>query len=102
MQQIDVGLGRPLSIQLVDNSPGAGHSLAQLNLRGATGASVLAIIRDGVGTVPTASELLRVGDIVALSGTREAIEAARVLMLDGVLVVVTPPVLTDEARTTEH
>ncbi|HEY1100105.1 MAG TPA: cation:proton antiporter, partial [Myxococcota bacterium] len=44
-EQIDVGLGRPVSIQLLDGSAGAGKTLAQLNLRGATGASALAIIR---------------------------------------------------------
>lgn len=98
MEQIDVGLGRPLSIQLIDNSPGAGRSLAQLRLRGATGASVLAIIRDGVGTVPTAADLLRVGDIIALSGTREAIEAARVLLLEGVV----PATSAAPAATTPH
>ena len=85
MEQIDVGLGRPLSIHLVDSSPGAGRSLAQLNLRGATGASVLAIIREGLGRAPAAAELLHVGDIIALSGTSEAIDAARVLLLEGVV-----------------
>ena len=95
MEQIDVGLGRPVSVQLAANSPGAGRSLAQLNLRGVTGASVLAIIRTGVGTVPSASELLHVGDIIALSGSRDAIDAARILLLERV-VPTAPPLLTDE------
>jgi len=54
-----------------------GKTLAELNLRGLTGASVLAIARgeDGV-IVPVASEILRAGDLLALAGTRDAVAAA--------------------------
>lgn len=81
LEQIDVGLGRPVSLQLERTSPAVGQTLAQLNLRGVTGASVLALIRDGVGTVPTANEPLQSGDIVALSGSRDAIESAERVLL---------------------
>jgi len=80
IDQIDLGLGRPLSVQLGGDSPALGKSLVDLDLRVATGASALAIIRDGVGDVPTGHEVLRVGDILALSGTREAISAAAVVL----------------------
>ena len=53
-----------------------------LNLRGITGATVLAITRADEGSlVPTATEKLRPGDVLALAGTREAVEAARRLLL---------------------
>lgn len=47
-----------------------------------TGATVLAIARgeDGV-IVPTGHEVLEEGDILALAGSREAVEAATELLL---------------------
>jgi CPA2 family monovalent cation:H+ antiporter-2 len=55
--------------------------LSQLNLRGVTGASVLAIQRGDEGVlVPTATDVLRVGDVLALTGTHAAIDAARALL----------------------
>ena len=55
--------------------------MAQLNLRGATGATVLAITRGDAGLlVPTATEILRDGDVLALAGTAEAIGHAKVLL----------------------
>jgi CPA2 family monovalent cation:H+ antiporter-2 len=75
------GLGEPVAVRLRAGSPAAGLSLSELGVRGKTGASVLAISRgDGSVIVPTASERLREGDILALSGTHEAIEAARELL----------------------
>jgi CPA2 family monovalent cation:H+ antiporter-2 len=52
--------------------------LAQLNLRGRTGATILAITRtEGGVLVPAAEELLRAGDVLAVAGTHDAIEAAK-------------------------
>jgi CPA2 family monovalent cation:H+ antiporter-2 len=71
------GLGDPLPVRLEASSPAVGKSLAQLGVRGVTGASVLAIVRgDGGVIVPSAGEVLRAGDTLALAGTREAVEAA--------------------------
>jgi CPA2 family monovalent cation:H+ antiporter-2 len=51
-------------------------------LRGRTGATVLAIARDGGSIVtPPATERLRANDLVALTGTRDAIGAASELLL---------------------
>jgi monovalent cation:H+ antiporter-2, CPA2 family len=62
-------------------SPAAGKSLAEMGVRGRTGASVLAISRgNGSVLVPTASEGLREGDVLALSGTHDAIDLARDLL----------------------
>jgi CPA2 family monovalent cation:H+ antiporter-2 len=78
------GIGEPSPIRLEPGSPAVGKTLAQLNLRGLTGATVLAILRGEHGAiVPTAHEVLQSDDVLALAGTHEAIEAARSL-LEGV------------------
>jgi monovalent cation:H+ antiporter-2, CPA2 family len=77
------GMGEPVSAEIPPASAAIGRSLAQLNLRGATGATVLAITRaDGNVPLPTAGEVLRAGDVLALAGTHEAIEAALRLLRD--------------------
>jgi CPA2 family monovalent cation:H+ antiporter-2 len=59
----------------------AGRSLAEVHLRGLTGATVLAIGRaDGGVQVPGPGERLRVGDVLALAGTEEAVRAAAELV----------------------
>jgi monovalent cation:H+ antiporter-2, CPA2 family len=75
------GLGEPIPVALDEMSPALGKSLAELNLRGITGATVLAITRGVEGVlVPTANEVLRAGDVLALAGTHEAIDSARALL----------------------
>src|SRR6267143_899498 len=75
------GLGSPTRFTLAEDSPAVGRTLASLNLRGATGATVLAIARGGEGVlVPTGHEQLRVHDVLALAGTEEAVAAARGLL----------------------
>ncbi|HEU4576869.1 MAG TPA: cation:proton antiporter [Polyangiaceae bacterium] len=72
------GLGVPTLVQLEPPHAAVGRSLASLNLRGVTGATVLAITRPDQGVVlPTAKDPLRAGDVLALAGSTEAIEAAR-------------------------
>jgi len=71
------GLGAPVPVRLDAGSPAVGKTLAQLGVRGVTGASVLAIVRGEAGViVPSASEVLRAGDVLAVAGTREAVAAA--------------------------
>jgi CPA2 family monovalent cation:H+ antiporter-2 len=80
------GLGEPTPIRLEEDSDAVGQSLQSLNLRGVTGATVLALIRDGEGLlVPTATETLRVGDVLALAGSQEAIGRARRLLEHGLM-----------------
>jgi CPA2 family monovalent cation:H+ antiporter-2 len=74
------GLGEPVAIRLDPDGPGVGKTLADLNLRGRTGASVIAIIRGSVPVVPTANEPLVAGDVLAIAGTRDAIEAATAML----------------------
>jgi CPA2 family monovalent cation:H+ antiporter-2 len=75
------GIGEPTPVQLQDGSPAVGKSLTELNLRGLTGATVLAIGRGEEGLlVPTPREILRAGDVLALAGSHDAIDAATELL----------------------
>jgi len=76
------GLGAPLAVELDESSPAVGRTLAQLNLRGRTGATVLAISRPGARVlIPAAGEQLQAGDVLALAGTQDALDAARAVLL---------------------
>ena len=76
------GLGELVPVRIEDRSAAVGKTLAQLNLRGVTGASVLAIVRGDQGViVPVAGEVLRAGDVLALAGTRDALAAAAELLV---------------------
>jgi CPA2 family monovalent cation:H+ antiporter-2 len=81
IDQILPGLGTPTAVRVATTSPLAGKSLGGANLRGLTGATVLAIQR---GThsiaVPSASDMIEVGDVLALAGSADAIGAATVLL----------------------
>jgi CPA2 family monovalent cation:H+ antiporter-2 len=84
VQHLLPGLGEPIPLRLSEHHTAVGKTLAQLNLRGITGASVLAIARGDQGViVPMASEVLLAGDLLALAGTRDAISAARQVLLTG-------------------
>jgi CPA2 family monovalent cation:H+ antiporter-2 len=74
------GLGEPVPVKIDEHSPAIDRSLAELNIRGRTGATILAITRRGEDgariLVPSGKETLRVGDVLALAGTQEAVDAA--------------------------
>lgn len=74
------GLGEPVAVRVRPESIAVGRSLAQLNLRGATGATVLAI-RRGDDQIPTplGRDVIHAGDIVAVAGARDAIAIARAI-----------------------
>ena len=75
------GMGEPVPLRIPATSAAAGRTLAELNLRGLTGATVLAIVREGEQiAVPTARETVRAGDVLAVAGSRDAIDAARTLL----------------------
>ncbi len=82
IQALLPGLGEPMPVEIEATSPAVGKTLAQLDVRGSTGATVLAIRRGEHGMlVPSARELLQAGDILALAGTHEAVAAARELLV---------------------
>jgi CPA2 family monovalent cation:H+ antiporter-2 len=75
------GLGEPIVHTIGPGSKCIGRSLKDLNLRGLTGATVLAIERaPGEIIFPTAEEILRENDTIILTGTREAVSAAQDLL----------------------
>jgi CPA2 family monovalent cation:H+ antiporter-2 len=77
------GFGGITPVALPIGAPAVGRNLAELDLRAKTGASVLAITRDGGGiATPSPREPLRAGDVLALAGSEQAIAAARALLLE--------------------
>ncbi|MEO7823075.1 MAG: cation:proton antiporter [Gemmatimonadaceae bacterium] len=72
------GLGEPVAIRVAPHSLAAGRSLASLNLRGATGATVLAI-RRGEEQIPNplGREIIYSGDLLAVAGEHDALAVAR-------------------------
>jgi CPA2 family monovalent cation:H+ antiporter-2 len=75
------GLGPMAEVRVGKHSPAAGQTLAEIDLRGRTGALVLAIVRGEQGIVnPTGRDALAAGDVLALFGTDEAIAAANALL----------------------
>jgi monovalent cation:H+ antiporter-2, CPA2 family len=78
------GFGGLVSVTLDPASGAVGKSLAELNLRARTGATVLAISRgEGGFATPEPQEPLRAGDILALTGSDDAIAAARSVVTTG-------------------
>lgn len=78
------GIGEPSPVLLDESSFAAGRTLAQLNLRGRTGASVIALVHSTQGViVPEAHQILSAGDVLALVGTAESIVAATRLLQTG-------------------
>ncbi|MFY0532081.1 cation:proton antiporter [Nannocystis pusilla] len=74
-------------VTLSATSPAIGQTLAELNLRARTGASVLSINRASAGVVlPEAHERLQVGDTLTLAGGHEAVERASALLLRGIVI----------------
>ena len=75
------GLGTPTPLPIRAGSPAIGRSLRQLNLRGVTGATVLAIRRrQGELVLPGPDDVLAEGDVLALSGSLDALAAAGELL----------------------
>ncbi len=76
------GFGDTRTVRLPDGAPAVGRSLADLDLRARTGATVLAIARaDGGFASPEPHEALRAGDVLALTGGDDAIAAAQHALL---------------------
>jgi CPA2 family monovalent cation:H+ antiporter-2 len=75
------GLGHPTVLTILQDSPALGRSLEQIGLRGRTGATVIAIKRGESQVIfPEADDVLRLGDLVVLTGSDESLELARNLL----------------------
>jgi CPA2 family monovalent cation:H+ antiporter-2 len=76
------GLGSPTPFRMSEGDHGVGKSLAELDLRGRTGATVLGITRGGAGiAAPSKLERLEADDTLVLVGTTEAITAAKEILV---------------------
>jgi K+:H+ antiporter len=75
------GLGDFTALRIVEGSAADGRTLGQLNLRGRTGATIVALLRGDLRIAfPEAGERLQAGDLVALTGSHEAMDAAGALL----------------------
>ncbi len=80
-QELLAGLGSPVSVPIAAGSSAVGKTLAELNLRGLTGATVLAIQRpEHPVVVPSGEDRIAAGDVLAVAGTTTAVESARRLL----------------------
>jgi CPA2 family monovalent cation:H+ antiporter-2 len=71
------GLGDPVSVPITPGCPAEGRSLAELDVRGRTGASVIAVkSAKGPVMMPGGDQVLRAGDVVVLVGSHRAVDAA--------------------------
>jgi CPA2 family monovalent cation:H+ antiporter-2 len=78
------GLGQPVSMEVGADDYAVGRSLSELDLRDATDATVLVIIRPGESVIlPVGKEVLREGDVLALAGAEEAVDKAKALLRSG-------------------
>jgi CPA2 family monovalent cation:H+ antiporter-2 len=81
LEHLVTGLGSPIPVELSPHAAAVGRTLAEIKLRGLTGATVLAIQRGNESVVvPSGHERLCEGDVLAIAGTREAVEAAKGLL----------------------
>jgi len=74
-------ISRIRPVRLAATSGCQGRTLAEVRLRELTGANVVCVFREGLGTtVPTGDFLLRSGDIVHLIGSPESLSSAEGLL----------------------
>ncbi|HTL06517.1 MAG TPA: cation:proton antiporter [Gemmatimonadales bacterium] len=82
VQQMLPGLGTIVPIAVMAGSEAAGKTLGELNLRGRTGATVVALSRgDQRDPEPTAKTRVEPGDLLAITGSGSAIGLAAALLL---------------------
>ena len=75
------GLGNATTVRLAAGSAAIGRTLKQIDLRGLTGATVIAIDREPADVIyPTGDEVLTNGDTLIITGTTQAVQAAQELL----------------------
>jgi CPA2 family monovalent cation:H+ antiporter-2 len=81
LRQLLPGMGEPTVHTIAKDEACRGHTLKDLDLRGLTGATVLAIERKPNEVIfPSATIVLHDGDVLVLAGSKEAVESARILL----------------------
>ena len=72
------GIGEPVAMTIGAGSQADGRSLRELNMRGVTGATVLALLRGDAQTIsPRGDTRLQTGDVIAVAGTHDAVASVR-------------------------
>jgi CPA2 family monovalent cation:H+ antiporter-2 len=81
VRQLVPGIGETTTFHIDEGGWARGKTLQEINLRGLSGATVIAIDR-GSGDVvfPSAEEALRAGDVLVLTGTEEAVTLAQEIL----------------------
>lgn len=81
VQELLPGMGTIVPFPVVSGSSAVGHALGELNLRGLTGVTVVALSRGSQRIVfPDARQVLESGDVLALTGSHDALAAANRLL----------------------
>ena len=81
MQEMLPGLGEPVAMTVTAESAAAGRTLAELDMRGLTGATVLALLRGGEQVISPRGDLrLEQGDVIAVAGTHDAVAGVRAMV----------------------
>ncbi len=81
VQELLPGMGTIVPFQVVSGSSAVGQALGELNLRGLTGVTVVALSRGAQRIVfPDAKQVLESGDVLALTGSHDALAAANRLL----------------------
>jgi CPA2 family monovalent cation:H+ antiporter-2 len=82
LREVLPGMGDPVPVRIMPGSQAVGRTLAEVNVRSVTGATVLAILRDGGEQVlmPSGPQVLRDGDLLAVIGSHDAVESAKALV----------------------
>jgi CPA2 family monovalent cation:H+ antiporter-2 len=84
IQKLLPGLGHIVRLRLRPDSFSVGKTLAELNVGSMSGATILVILRGGEkAMIPGGKDILQAGDVLALAGTPNAVEAARKILTLG-------------------
>jgi CPA2 family monovalent cation:H+ antiporter-2 len=71
-------------LRLDPGSFSVGRTLAELNVGSLSGGTILVILRGGEkAIIPSGKDTLQAGDVLALAGTPDAVEAARKILTLG-------------------
>ncbi len=82
VRELLAGMGSPEPVRIPPSSPVAGKTLGEINLRGLTGATALAVFHGAEAVqMPSAHEVVKAGDTLVLTGSSSAIESAKRLLI---------------------
>jgi CPA2 family monovalent cation:H+ antiporter-2 len=80
-----LGINEIVNFKIEPGSPAVGKSLADLDLRARTGATVISILRKGKDVIlPKGSEIFEVGDVLCIAGANQATSAAARILKESV------------------